>query len=434
MVRKYEEENLRRPSPTGAYHFQVSVKAESADIPIAPAILREAVELVAARQHVLRSTVFDHETGRMQALHLARAVDFELIDASGCTGPEQDAFIDKLMAADRRSPVDLRADNAVFRIKVVQWSPNAVDAVFACHHGFGDGWGGHELLSNVFRVYESLSAGNRAELDRRLASAGPKNNVYKEFVALEESQWRDERAKKFWEQYLGEIAHARFDTISSVFPTDAPAPIVRSVDPSIVARLNEFSRSRRLSMRAILLSAYLDVVQRLTPDEPTAIGVVTNGRSERLSDPLGAFGLLWQFLPVAVPGVKGAVAKAHAVHERLRTVEALGGYPLHRLLHEAGRPEPFSATFSFVRFPNAPWAAHDIKLGVRRRKTFDRYHFPLNASLEALGEAPASSVIRSTVPNLRATFTYSPLHFHEESIERVASSFLAKLSEIAGTF
>jgi hypothetical protein len=189
-----------------------------------------------------------------------------------------------------------------------------------------------------------------------------------------------------------------------------------------------------LALRAVLLSAYLDAVQRLTPDEPTAVGVITNGRSELLSDPLGAFGLFWQFVPVAVPDADGAVAKAHAVHEKLKAIDGMGGFPVHRLLHEAGRTEPFSASFSFVRFSNAPWAARDIALAIRRRRTFDRYHFPLNVSLEALGEAgvmPKGAHSSTGVPNLRATFTYSPKYFHAEHIDRLVRSFLRKLSDVA---
>ena len=228
---------------------------------------------------------------------------------------------------------------------------------------------------------------------------------------------------QFWEEYLSTVQSTRFDAISAVVSERCPPAIVRRVDAAVVNGLKTLARARRLTLRSLLLTAYLEGVERIAAGEPSAVGVVTNGRSERLSDPLRANGLFWQFVPVALSDAKTPGERVLDVHDKLRSIEGGAGYPVQRLLDQMGRAAPFDATFSYVHFRNAPWAVPRAGMGTRRRRVFDHYHFPLNISLEATGDGDI----------LDASFTYSPQYFHEEDLAHLITVFLERLRVLAAT-
>ncbi|HEU0079001.1 MAG TPA: hypothetical protein VFQ76_15215, partial [Longimicrobiaceae bacterium] len=87
-------------------------------------------------------------------------------------------------------------------------------------------------------------------------------------------------------------------------------------------------------------------VAALSGGEDACAGVVWNGRSERLSDPLTALGLFWNLVPVARPATasRDAAARALAVHQDLLQADRFGRYPLAEIMANRGGREPFFST------------------------------------------------------------------------------------------
>ncbi|HEU0076090.1 MAG TPA: hypothetical protein VFQ76_00480, partial [Longimicrobiaceae bacterium] len=64
--------------------------------------------------------------------------------------------------------------------------------------------------------------------------------------------------------------------------------VVRETAPELTAALRETASREGIALKALYLSSFLDVVAALSGGEDACAGVVWNGRSERLSDPLTA--------------------------------------------------------------------------------------------------------------------------------------------------
>ena len=148
----------------------MSVRVESREKPLNAAAIEEALWLVIARQHVLRTRIFADGERLFQAVCPTPRLRIDTIDATGRDPVSQDALVDELMQADRAHPFDPRgAEGEVFRTKLVTLDTRSIECVFACHHGF---WGrlGRASLADerLSRVRGLLVSGDRSEADGRV--------------------------------------------------------------------------------------------------------------------------------------------------------------------------------------------------------------------------------------------------------------------------
>ncbi|MET0623200.1 MAG: condensation domain-containing protein, partial [Pyrinomonadaceae bacterium] len=138
----------------------------------------------------------------------------------------------------------------------------------------------------------------------------------------------------------------------------------------------------------VYASACLELVARVQGRETATVGVVSNGRSERLTEPLKSLGLFWNIVPVCAPaGARDRLALLARVQRLLLDIEPYAAYPLAQILKDQGKPELFFATLNFLHFHNAK-QGFDLP-GVRQLSGggHDKFHFPLNyaVSLNPLG-------------------------------------------------
>lgn len=111
-------------------------------------------------------------------------------------------------------------------------------------------------------------------------------------------------------------------------------------------------------------------------------GVVVNGRSARLTDPLKALGLFWNIIPVRYQITAGErYAQIRNVQHLLIEVEAYASYPLLELLERRAEAELFFATFNFLHFYNLRTIAQAPDVQILRSRGHDRFHYPLNTTL-----------------------------------------------------
>ena len=167
------------------------------------------------------------------------------------------------------------------------------------------------------------------------------------------------------------------------------------------------------------------MVAALSGGEEACAGVVWNGRSERLSDPLTALGLFWNILPVARPATASgdAAGRALAVHQDLLEADRFGRYPLAEIMADRGGREPFFATFNFLHFRN--WSGGDAERGGRLEPVYglDRLHLPFNlaVSLAPRGEGAMLLV------------EYDDRFFSRADVAAALESYLRRLGELTST-
>jgi hypothetical protein len=134
-----------------------------------------------------------------------------------------------------------------------------------------------------------------------------------------------------------------------------------------------------VSLKAIALAAYLALIQELArTDSGATVGIVANGRSERLSDPLSSLGLFWNMLPFAaiVPAAPGSGWIAQ-VQAQLSAIEPHTLYPLAQIEAMHGSRELFFASFNFTNFHNVYAPGQDSDLQILDAGGRDRFDYPL---------------------------------------------------------
>jgi hypothetical protein len=177
--------------------------------------------------------------------------------------------------------------------------------------------------------------------------------------------------------------------------------------------------SRRLgvSVKSILLRAYIELIEgELGIPSPT-IGIVSNCRSGRLSDPFGAIGLFWNMVPVSLRGLsENRDEGVRMAQQALLDLEPHALYPLQQIAADRDADELFFATFNFVDFPNSARVDGVSGLKLLGGMDLDRFHYPLNYAFAVLRETGQIAVRTE----------YDPEFFTAERV----SSMNAALAEI----
>jgi hypothetical protein len=147
----------------------------------------------------------------------------------------------------------------------------------------------------------------------------------------------------------------------------------------LVGALRGLARRLRVSLKAVLLAGYLRLLVVEMRNPSPAIAVVSNGRSDRLSDPLGGLGLFWNLLPLQLVTVPMSDAELiRAVQAELSALDQHALYPALQVAERCeGRPE-LQASFNFVDFHNAARLGDEGGLELVWRDSLDKFHTPLN--------------------------------------------------------
>jgi hypothetical protein len=129
-------------------------------------------------------------------------------------------------------------------------------------------------------------------------------------------------------------------------------------------------------LKALLLSVYIDVLAYGRPGAAPSVGVVSNGRSERLSDPIRVCGLFWKFMPFWHRPSATKDEQIVAVHRSLMEAESHAMYPLDAVASLIGA-EPFQATFNYVHMRAGTWDDEGSPLVLRKNSGYDASHYPM---------------------------------------------------------
>ena len=165
----------------------------------------------------------------------------------------------------------------------------------------------------------------------------------------------------------------------------------RTIPATLNRRARDASGALRVHLKAMVASAYLDVISRFTGEGNPCVGIVSNGRSERLSEPMTAFGLFWRFMPFCHSVSNDKRQQLVSVHRSILEAEANSEYPLDRI-ERVLEGEPFHATLNFVSVHGAAWQRERSAVTLTRSWVFDRAHYPINLHFY-VEEAAGSAVV-----------------------------------------
>jgi non-ribosomal peptide synthetase component F len=230
------------------------------------------------------------------------------------------------------------------------------------------------LLNQLVQTYLAIKAGSKAQL-------GMPDSVCHEFVAYQEAVRGSDKAFEFWKQYLNGIAAPSAPRSRYTDPIKLEeARAVHPLEPSLVETLSQIARAHAVSMQALILSAWFESLRGLTGKELVTTGVITNGRSEHLTDPLSALGLFWNIVPVVSRVALPMLEQVALVQKDLIAIEPYSAYPLPQLLADHGGKELFFCSFRYLNFWNVQQAPAESGLRLLGVRSYDRYSFPLSCT------------------------------------------------------
>jgi amino acid adenylation domain-containing protein len=411
-------EYARDAARTGVYHPQQCHRLTDASL--STDALRHAIEQVVRRHAIFRTVFTTGSDGTLlQVVRESPRVPIGYQDLRGLSPDERERAVRARVAEDLDTPFDpFDPHGSLIRFVIFHREDHVADLLVSAHHAIEDGWGNVHFLNTLFQAYADLR-------DGRPVSATPVPDTYREFVALEAEILASDEARTFWRD--------RMRHVSSPWPTPRVGTggspreglVVREAAPELTAAVRETAAREGVALKALYLSSFLDVVATLTGGEDACAGVVWNGRSERLSDPLTALGLFWNLLPVARPATAsgGAAGRALAVHRDLLQADLFGRYPLAEIVADRGGREPFFATFNFLHFRNR--SGRDAVRGGRVEPVYglDRLHLPFNlaVSLAPGGEGAVLLV------------EYDARFFSRVDVDAALESYLLRLGELTST-
>ncbi len=371
MLAEYARDAARR----GVYHAQQRFRLDDPALDVDA--LRRATGRLVRRYPTFRAAFARGAGGRLlQVVRRAVRVPVARADLRALPPAAQERAIAEHVARDLDLPFHPEAPGEPLARLALFWrADDAAELFMSQHHAIEDGWGNVHFLGRLFAEYER-------ERDGRPAPEAPAADTYREFVALEAEVLADPEARAFWAERMrapappwpprrGEPRAARRDRPAALA---LPAPLA--------AALRDSAAARRVALKALYLSPFLDLLAAMAGGEDACAGVVWNGRSERLSSPLDALGLFWNLLPVRrLPGPPDEAQRVRATHDDLLRTDRFGRYPLTAITEPRGSREPFFATFNFLHFHNLALPAGERGLRVRVVETLDRFHLPFNLAV-----------------------------------------------------
>lgn len=394
VIAAYGADHARR----GVFHAQQGFSVASSAFD--PEALATAVRDVAFAYN-FRTRFLETSAGLHQLLLPASAVEINLERTHGSI----DARFGDIMASDRRRPFDpFDIDQSLLRLHVVSRSDGRDHRILISnHHAVQDGWGNVEFLNRLADQIGGTSV------------AAPVSNGCKELVAIESCEPRFDHGRAFG--LLGEPDQVR----RQIGPSLSESRMVPVPAPLAVAVLKT-AEHLQLRPKSLILAAYcLSLAKAFGLADPV-IGVVANGRDDKLSDPLRAMGLFWYLTPFRLraarrvtlpevpdlPMVEECLLKAEAAARAFWGAPGIDGSLLTRF------------TFNFVHFHN--WSGELDEAGWHMNHRLD--DFGADVGL-AVGLAPEAETMLTLI------LDYNPDNVTEEQISALEQGLLRMLEELA---
>lgn len=403
MLRRYAEPEARR---AGVYHCVATWHMHDPEFSLAA--LQAAVVALQRRHRCLRTTFFvGPESGRLIQAVRATPAKVGVHDLGELEEAARTDVIAELISADIARAYELGSGECFARFELVARGHERFSLVFSAHHAVIDGWSGVEIENDLFELY--AAAKREGELDAR----APDVDDYRRFVALERELLEDPSHEAFWRAELAELRltglAARDDA-----RVEYGSVLHRSAD-EVLARLQAVADAREVALKTVALQLVEVTLNERLNLAGVSLGMIVNGRSERLARPLQATGLFWNIVPFLGASSTPSLALGHtrALQRRLDEIEGHARFPLARIIELCSGREPFEVCFNFIHFHNARTMTGGLSLD--RFEGHDRFHYPLTVVV-AINLDEGS-------PRLELHVEYRRSHFEPEQIDALIAGF-----------
>ncbi|WP_414516568.1 amino acid adenylation domain-containing protein [Nostoc sp. PCC 9305] len=396
----------------GVYHGQES--SDIYDDNLSLDAFKQAFKLLVEKHPIFR-TVFIIQNGKPVCQVVKKNLRFSINeeDISNLNPDDQENYIDAFVKQDRQNLFNVENPNQpLFRAWIFQKAKNRFEFFTSIHHAITDGWSSIEFLNQLYELYSAI----KKKEEITVSSIA---NVYKEFVALEKEIIGSLDASNFWKLHLENYTYKPLQPLTTSGAQVEAVAEEYNLGSEIIADLQQFCRRLKVSPKAIFLSTYLDLIGTVMKENRVSVGVISNGRTEKLSDPFGALGLFWNIVPFCQSITEDKAVQIKNVQQSLIDIEPYVRYPLLQIMSDQqlkynAEAELFFATFNFVQFHNAKNISDYPGLKVNRRRFHDKFNFPLNYVVS----------LESVSGNASIHVEYDRMYFNSQDIRSTLQNYL----------
>ena len=401
MIRENCDERQGRQ---GAYHVQQSIRVRDASP--SERAFEAALQYLVDTHPVLRTRLVEEDGKLFQATVSAQRARLHVEDWRGLTADEQERRRAEWISADRAKRLGATPGEPMLRFAWFARSADEFEFMMSIHHAIDDGWGNQEFLRQLFNAYAELKAGRSRQVHEQ-------QNVFKEYVALECEDTA--HLAQFWSgQPLAPIRLAGASSAST-----QAAPVSIKLPAATGKAVRSHARANGVSLKAAYLQAFIELLAAWSGQSTLTVGVVTNGRTERLSDPFGALGLFWRLLPVTGQRAAGT-GSVKVLQSLLGAIEEHSNIALSRIAELKNEATLFDATFNFVSFNNQFVLPPELGIEIGETFVHDRFHFPLNLMI----------VIDKVSDTVRLQFEYDERTFSASEVQALGARYCELLTQL----
>ena len=345
--------------------------------------LQRAWELTQFRHPILRSGFIWDELP--QALQFVRGDAPESIQFH----PEGDAqALQKLLADERQAGFDLGRAGLI-RIGVMPKASSAYYLVFNFHHLILDGWSVSLVLTDLFRFYRGILAGQEIK-----PQAGPPYEQFIRYLVNEDKQAADD----FWREQLLDFERATpLPCVESQWPLEGEKSSrqqsyeteEKCFSETFTRDLEKFTKRHHLTLNTLFQGAWAYLLSRYAGDEKVLFGTTVSGRPAHLPQVEQMAGMFINTLPFSVDVPSGPVDQntqsilswlesLQYQHVAMRPFESTSLSALQRLCGLGGGEHLFESILVFENYPvDQALSAAEMPFEVGEVQAVWKTNFPL---------------------------------------------------------
>jgi amino acid adenylation domain-containing protein len=394
--------------------------------PLEIELLRRALEGLAERHSILRTTYSVIGGTPMQVIGDVQPVHVNVVDLSGLPDREKYAESQRILREESRFRFDL-VNGPVMRPTVIRLAQNEHILMLNLHHIATDGYSRGVIYRDLTTLYEAFARGPLSPLE-------PLPVQYVDY-AVWQRRWLNEGAAdgqlEYWKRKLAR-APSRLD-----LPTDFPRPPVRSeagnymslmLDLATREALRSTARSCDATLFVALLATFGLLLSRYSGQDDIVVGTPFAGRTRTELDSMVGYFINPLALRLDLSGDPTFAELVMRTRETTLEAFAHADVPYQSVVRAIKPERDLSQTPVFqamVVFHDPAWRTERPKFepnGIRcteisHEKGWSKFDLLLGMSERAAG--------------LNATLEYSTELFKRSTVERMTEHFRA-LAESAG--
>ena len=397
------------------YHTQFSYHLQVKNLSMP--LFHKAVRSVLERHPVLKTVFLFDNAEIKQALNSKLSFNIAFHDISALLLTEQENWVHQFLLEDRNTPIDVYNPNKpLFRTYIIKRSNESLQFVLVFNHAIWDGWSLAVLLKEIFAHYQALKL--KPTLKLQLAEYN-----YQDFIKYEQGIECSLPAKEFWNDHLKNHQDFKPKKKENISHYNNYKPVERMLTAELTSALLKAQVRLKVTMKTVFIAQFIRMVENETMLAYNTVGIVTNGRSVQLKNPLTTLGLLWNMAPLCVERFADDVSHTKNVNQALADVAIYGSYPLMNILEGQNKDELFHAAFNFINFSGANLLSADSDVDFLEVGGLDKFHYPLHL---LVGVNPFNK-------DVSVLLNYDTRCYSEQEIDNKLDVYIEGLTRIVNT-